>query len=117
MSPDPPFHGGYPFVIIMDEKYYYGKDPIFGQYMVAHEFDGKRYWNFEDDEQAMIDFLENLPESAKFPTIGGAPLWLIHGMMPQEAYDQVFSEHEKYLRFLLDVRRRNDLTFDYRYRK
>jgi uncharacterized protein YggL (DUF469 family) len=116
MSPDPALHDGYPFVIIDREKFYYGKDPEYGKYIVAHEYDGKRYWYFEDDEQAMLDFLENLPESARPPMLGGWPIWHVHGTMPQEEYDQIFEAHRAYLRLLLEKRRKHKLVFDYRTR-
>jgi len=84
-----------------------------GPYIVAHEQDGKRYWYFEDSEQDMIDFLENLPESAEPPRLGGMPMWCCHGQMLQEDYSKVFEEYAKYLRFLLTVKRKHGLTFPY----
>jgi hypothetical protein len=62
----------------------------------------------------MIDFLENLPESAEPPRLFGMPMVCCHGRMLQEDYSAVFEEYRKYLRFLLMVRRRHGLTFDYR---
>src|SRR4029077_738869 len=35
MGVDPVLHDGFPHVFIHGEKYYYGKDPEFGQYMAS----------------------------------------------------------------------------------
>jgi uncharacterized protein YggL (DUF469 family) len=113
MGVDPALNDRFPAVFIDGEKFYYGRDPEFGQFLVSHHCYGKWYWTFKD-EQAMVDFLENLPESSRRPTINGQEITHYHGTMPQEEYRRLFEEHRKYLRLLLETRRRHGLTFPYR---
>jgi hypothetical protein len=112
MGVDPALGGDSPAVFINGEKYYYGKEPEYGQFMVSHHSYGKWYWCF-DTRQELIDFLENLPESANRPTINGQQIVMFYGMMPQDEYRQIFEEHRSYLRFLLETRRRHGLTYRY----
>ena len=98
--------------MIRDKLYYFGKDPEYDAYMISHPFDGKQYWCFQT-EQEMIDFLDNLPESADPPMIGGNSIWLYHGKIPQDVYNQIFDDHRQYLSRLLQHRRNSGTTFPY----
>ena len=53
----------FPSVIIGGEKYYYGKETIYGEYLVEHHEDGKQYWAF-DTREDLVAFLIMLPNSA-----------------------------------------------------
>ena len=70
MGVDPALNSDFPSVLIDGETFYYGREPEFGQSMVSHPRNGKRYWCFKTEEE-MLGFLENLPESARPPTING----------------------------------------------
>lgn len=113
MGVDPALHDSYPFVFINGEKYYYGKEPEYGQWMVSHESYGKWYWCFQENRQAMIDFLENLPESAMPPIIDGKPMWMIAFTLTGEERERIWKEHRENLRQLLDEKRRTGRTFPY----
>lgn len=103
--------GGYPFVYISGEKYYYGKEPVSGEWLVAHETYGKWSWCFKYDKQAMIDFLENLPESATPPIVGGVPVW--SQVLTAEESHRAWREHDEKLKQLLEERRRTGRTHPY----
>jgi hypothetical protein len=63
MGKDKSLTDDFPSVMIGGEKYHYGKETIYGQYLVEHFEDGKRAWGF-DIEEDLIAFLVMLPESA-----------------------------------------------------
>jgi hypothetical protein len=113
MGVDPALGSDFPSVVIDGEKFYFGQEPVYGQFMASHPCEGKNYWCFQTEQQ-MLDFLENLPESSRPPTINGYAIWYLHGMMPQREYDRIFAEHRRYLRLLLETRRQNGLTFPFR---
>jgi hypothetical protein len=110
MGVDPRLDGRFPWVTIHGERFYYGKDPEYDSWLVSHPSEGKRYWHFET-EQAMLDFLENLPESAEPPTVQGLPIFQWHGLIPQAEYDRLWAAHRERLARLLDDKRATGATY------
>src|SRR5687767_2165290 len=104
MGVDPALHDGFPHVFIHGEKFYYGKDPEYGQYVVSHESYGKWYWCFETSQE-LLDFLQNLPESSYQAVVGGKAYGVV-GMYfsPGEA-TRLREEHAEKLKELLDLKR------------
>lgn len=109
MGVDPALHDGFPHVFIDGEKYYYGKDPEYGQYMVSHESYGKWYWCFKTRQQ-LVDFLENLPESSYQAVVNGEPYGLTPLYFPPAEAIRLREEHKKKLATLLKMRRELGLT-------
>lgn len=112
MGVDPQLGSDSPSVEIHGEKFYYGKDPEFGEFLVSHPTDGKRYWCFSTKAE-MIDFLENLPESADPPTMLGMPLFTYYGIVPDTEYYRVLNTHQHFLSRLLELKRASGMTFRY----
>lgn len=111
MGVDPALHDGFPFVYINGEKYHYGQDPSCCRWMVSHESYGKWYWWF-GTEKEMVDFLENLPESAEISPYAG---YRYRGPKLTEAErDRMQVEYDEWLRSLLKEKRRLGTTFPYR---
>jgi hypothetical protein len=63
MGIDKSLSDSYPSVIINGQKYHYGREPQYGQYLVENAHYAKDYWCFDEKEDLQA-FLINLPESA-----------------------------------------------------
>jgi hypothetical protein len=63
MGIDKTLSDAYPSIIINGRKYHYGKDEVYGEFLVEHASYAKDYWSF-NEEVDLRAFLTNLPESA-----------------------------------------------------
>lgn len=63
MGKDPSLSSHHPSIIIHGQKYHYGREPEYGQYLVENATYAKDYWVF-DAREDLEAFLVNLPESA-----------------------------------------------------
>lgn len=113
MGVDPQLGLNMPTVMIHGEKFNYGKNPEADEFLVSHPTDGKRYWSFRTEDE-MIDFLENLPDSADPPMLKGVSLYNFHGIIPAAEYVRHLEQHEKILWWLLRDKRREGTTFRYK---
>ena len=113
----------FPTVVIGGEVYEYGKvpdcsywmdgftSPYPDEWVVEHRTEAKDSWYFRT-ERAMVDFLENLPESAVCPTIRGVPLWMLG--QRDRVVRRLWKQHRRQLVRLLRWKRKEGTTFRYR---
>jgi hypothetical protein len=63
MGIDKSLGDNHPSVIIDGTKYHYGREPVYGQYLVENANVAKDYWCFQTRKD-LVAFLVNLPKSA-----------------------------------------------------
>ncbi len=123
MSIDKSLGPRFPTVEIAGEPYQYGKvppesywrdgekAPYPDEWVVEHRHNATDSWYFRT-EREMVDFLENLPDSAVRPTLRGAPLWQFGSHDP--VVKRIGENHQRWLAGLLRKKRRAGTTFRYR---
>lgn len=85
----------FPTVLINGTDYHYGREPVYGQYLVENTEYAKDYWCF-DLKEDLLAFLVNLPESADPELIRRRhPDW--HEVTSEDR-ERYMEEHRKYLR-------------------
>ena len=102
MGRDHSFSDDFPSVEINGEKFRYGRDFEYGQYMVENAENAKDYWCFDRRDDLMA-FLVNLPESAGELSCGARnPDW---AEISSEERHKRIEEHHAFLRNRMEEKR------------